>query len=87
MLVIDTLPDAFPDAVGAKVTVNVELAPGFILVGMFRPLSVNPVPVTDAFEIVRATLPVLVTVIACGVFPPTETFPKATVAGFADSWP
>ena len=63
LLVIDMLPDAAPVAVGAKVAVNVELASAFSVSGVLRPLSVNPVPEMDPFEIVTATLPLLVSVI------------------------
>lgn len=87
LLVRDTLPEALPVAVGAKLTVNVELAPAFSVRGALKPLRLNPVPDTDAFEIVRATLPVLLRVITCGSLPPTRTLPKATLPGLADNCP
>ena len=54
---------------------------------MTRPLTVKPVPVRFAWEIVRDALPELVSVTVCEPLLPTATEPKATVAGLAPSWP
>jgi hypothetical protein len=43
----------------------------------------KPVPLTVACEIVTLAFPVLVSVIACELFVPTATFPKATLLGLA----
>jgi len=53
-------PLVWPLVFGAKVTVNVMLAPGLKLRGGLRPLKPNPLPVTLALEIVMAELPALV---------------------------
>lgn len=87
LLVIDTLPDAAPVAVGLKVAVNVVFAPAFTVCGVLRPLMVNPVPETDPFDMVTATLPLLVSVISCAPLLPTNTLPKATGEGLAANWP
>ena len=87
MLVIDMLPDAAPAAVGLNVAVNVEFEPAFNVSGVVKPLSINPVPETDPFETVTATVPLFVRVIVCALLLPTNTFPKATGKGLADSCP
>jgi hypothetical protein len=87
LLVIDTLPDTFPAAVGAKVTANAVLAPAFNVTGVLNPLREKAAPTTDALEMATGTPPVLVRVIVCGALPPTNTLPKETFAGLADSWP
>jgi hypothetical protein len=85
LLVIDTLPDTFPAAVGAKVTVNAVFAPAFKVTGRLNPLREKPAPETDAFEMATGTLPIFVRVIVCGALPPTNTLPKETFVGLADS--
>src|ERR1700751_2370740 len=46
------LPLAVPVAIGAKVTVNDVLCPAARVIGSESPTRLNPVPVTDADEIV-----------------------------------
>ena len=57
-----TFPLAAPLVVGANRTVKDVLCPAFKVSGTVRPLILNPVPLTDAAEIVTADPPVLVTV-------------------------
>ena len=55
------VPLALPAAVGVKVTLKLAVAPAARLSGVLIPLSVNPLPLTVAEEIVTAVPPVLVT--------------------------
>jgi hypothetical protein len=59
---IDTVPLDEPAAVGAKVTVKVTLCPVFSVVGTVKPLRVNPLPLTEAADMVTAVPPVFVNV-------------------------
>ena len=61
LLVIETLPVALPAVVGAYVTVNCLLAPALTDVGAVR-LVVKPEPEIVAAVMVRAALPLFVTV-------------------------
>jgi|ERR1700728_196914 len=45
LLIIDTLPVALVEVVGANVTVKVAVWPGVMLAGALHPVSVKPVPV------------------------------------------
>ena len=55
--------------------------------GKVRPLSVKPVPLADAAEIVRLDPPELVKVSVRVFELPTTTFPKLKLAGFGAIWP
>jgi len=79
LLVIETLPEALPAAVGANCTANVVPSPGFSVSGTGRPERVNPVPEALATEMVSATFPEFVSVMFCDVLLPTLTFPKLTL--------
>jgi len=79
---IVTVPLAAPVVVGANFTVNVVLCPAFTVSGVLMPLSVNPIPLIVADEIVTFDPPVLVTVADRDWFDPTVTFPKLRVVGF-----
>jgi hypothetical protein len=61
LLVIETLPVALPSVVGAYVTVNCLLVPALTDVGAVR-LIVKPEPEIVAAVMVRAALPLFVTV-------------------------
>jgi hypothetical protein len=75
LLTIETLPDAAPAAVGAKVAVNDALLPALMVIGIVPPLTANPVPVAVAWVTVRAPLPEFVKVIVWGTLLPTATLP------------
>ena len=60
--VMITLPLAEPDAPGANFTVNEVFWPAFNVRGVDKPLKVNPLPFTEAAEMVRLLLPVFVRV-------------------------
>jgi hypothetical protein len=61
--VIVTVPLALPDAWGANETVHVVLCEALRVRGVVMPLSLNPVPLTEACEILTATPVSLVSVI------------------------
>ncbi len=55
-------PLAAPLAVGANRTVKDVLCPAFSVTGTVRPLRLNPLPLTEADEMVSAVPPALVSV-------------------------
>ena len=57
-----TLPLAAPLVVGANSTVKEVLCPAFNVTGTVSPLRLNPLPLTEAAEMVRAVPPTLVRV-------------------------
>ena len=60
--VMITLPLAAPAATGANFTVNEVLWLAFKVRGSVSPLKLNPLPLTEAAEMVTLVLPVLVRV-------------------------
>jgi len=62
VLTTETLPEALPVTVGAKVAVKLVLWPAVRVRGSERPLMLNPVPVTVACETVTLPVPLLVRV-------------------------
>ena len=58
LLVNEMDPFTVPAVLGAKVTLNVVLEPTFMFAGTVRPLMLNPVPDTVAWEIVNVAVPV-----------------------------
>jgi hypothetical protein len=78
-------PVAAPDALGANRMVNVTLCPRFRLRGRFNPVTLNPVPVTVALEIVTGELLELVRVAYCDCVAPTCTLPKLRLDGLEAS--
>jgi len=55
-------PLAAPLAVGANSTVKDVLCPALNVIGTVRPFRLNPLPLTEAAEMVSAVPPVLVNV-------------------------
>jgi hypothetical protein len=86
LLVMVMLPVALPADVGANAAVKVAFVPALIVAGTERPLMLNPVPEAVAAEMVRAALPVLVSIMVCVELLPTATLPKLTLAGLIVSW-
>jgi hypothetical protein len=87
LLVIETLPVAAPEVVGANFAVNDVLAPALSVIGSVGiPLMLNPVPDTLAREIVTAAVPPFVKAIVCVLLLPTPTLPKLALDGLAPSW-
>jgi hypothetical protein len=89
LLVSEIEPVTAPAVPGAKTALNVVLEPAGIVIGALRPLMLNPVPTTVAFEITRLDVPLLVKLIVCELLVPVETFPKPAVFGMAliSAWP
>ena len=58
-----------------------QVWPAATLNGAVTPLNEKPDPVTEMFEMFNATLPVLVTVIACELVTPVTTLPKLMLVG------
>lgn len=75
LLTVATLPVAPVAEVGVKVAVTLALLPALIVIGKLKPLTLKPAPVAFTWEIVRAALPGLDSVIVWFALPPTETLP------------
>jgi len=58
LLTSETDPETAPALAGPNATVNVLLAPAAIVAGAARPVMLNPVPDTVAWEIVNVAFPV-----------------------------
>ena len=85
--VMVTAPLALPLASGAKATVKVVLCEAFRVNGVVTPLSWNPAPLTDAWEISTLAPPLLVSVTVCACLAPTITLPKSSLRELSTSWP
>ena len=81
MLTIEMPPDTAPVTVGAKMAENETLLPALIVIGILAPLMLNPVPEDVAWVTVNAAFPAFVSVTVWDPLLPTETLPKATLAG------
>jgi hypothetical protein len=81
LLVMTTLPDALPVAVGANNTPNVVLCPAASVAGVFRPLTLNPDPLAAICAIVKAAAPVFVSVKLWDLLCPWTMLPKLKLAG------
>lgn len=86
LLVTETEPVSLPEAVGANVTVNEVVAPGFSVPAV-KPLSENPVPEALAAETETDAVPVFVSVTEVDFVLPTRTLPKLTLDGLAERAP
>jgi hypothetical protein len=80
-LVIVTLPELLPDAVGEYVTFNRLLAPGAIVLGVVRPETVNGLPLVEIEEMVRLEPPTLLTVKVPFTVVPTVALPRFRLVG------
>ena len=79
LLAIVTVPVAAPTTAGSNPTVSVAVWPGFSVNGVLIPDSENPAPVIETPLIVRAAVPVDVTVTDCVAVVFSDCVPKATV--------
>jgi len=85
-LVRDTVPVAFPPAVGENMALKLALPPACRVKGRAIPLMLKAAPVTVAAVTVRGPdVPVLVTVTLWVLTLPRFTFPKLMVVGLATS--
>jgi hypothetical protein len=85
LLTTDTLPVAFPAAVGANATFSVIDWLGARIVPGAMPLALNPEPATVTVEIVTFELPLFISVAPKELLFPTFTLPKFKLVGFAPS--
>ncbi len=77
LLVIVNVPLAAPATVGSKPTMKVAVWPGFSVSGVLIPDSEKPAPVTETPLIVKAAVPVDVTVTGWLVAVFSRSVPKA----------
>jgi hypothetical protein len=85
LLLIETLPDALPGAVGANSALKVLNCPGARDNGKVNPLMPKPAPVTLPCERLKMAVPELVKVTVWAFVVPTATFPKLTLLGVIES--
>lgn len=86
-VVIVTLPDTLPAAVGANTALRVTVAAAFKVNGVVIPFTLKPVPVTAITEIGTDVDPVLLKMMAFVLLLPVLTLPKLTDVGFACNCP
>jgi hypothetical protein len=85
--VIVTFPLAAPVVVGAKLTLNEVLCPAVSVIGSVRPVKLNPVPLTDAAEIVTLVPPLLTRASGWLLLVPTVTLPSPMLLGLGERLP
>jgi hypothetical protein len=86
-VVIVTVPDALPAAVGANTALSVAVAAGFNIRGAVIPFTLKPDPLTAMLEIWMAAVPVLLKTMGFVELLPMLTLPKLTDVGFACNCP
>lgn len=86
LLATDTLPPAALAAVGANLTVNEVVAPGFSVPAV-KLVTENPAPEAVAEDTETFPVPLFVSVTVLDPLLPTRTVPKLMLAGFAESPP
>lgn len=85
-LELTMMPPITPTAdCGVNTALKVTLAPELRSSGKLSPVILNPVPLTEACEIVTLVPPVFVNESIKVWVPPTCTLPKVRLAGFAMS--
>ena len=77
------MPLAAPEEVGVKLTLKLALWPAFKVIGAEIPLTLNPLPLAVAAEIVTAVPPLFVTVSGKLWLLPTVTVPKLRLVALA----
>ncbi len=85
LLLIETLPDALPAAVGTNCALKALDCPGARENGKVNPLILKPAPVTLPCVILKLAVPELVKVTVWALAVPTATFPKLTLLGVIES--
>jgi|SRR5208283_3553222 len=85
VLVMVTLPVRLLAVAGSNVTVKEVDPPAARASGSVGAVAVNPVPVSEIWEMDRLALPEFVKVTVCVVLVPVATFPKLREAGVAES--
>ena len=84
-LLMVTDPEYVLAVAGANVTCNVTLAPAAKVYGVVIPLTLKPVPLAAAAEMVALALPVLLMVRGLVEVVPAVMLPKAMLVGLAAS--
>jgi hypothetical protein len=87
LLLIVTLPVTLPEAVGLNPTVKLDVCAAASVSGSEIPLSLKPVPLTVALEIVRPAVPVFFICTVCEFVVPFATVPKLTLDGVVATVP
>lgn len=85
LLLIETVPDAPPGAVGANCALKVVDCPGARESGKVSPLMPKPAPVALPCKILKLAVPEFVKVTDWALAVPTITFPKLTLLGVIES--
>jgi hypothetical protein len=85
LLAILILAVSLPTAVGANTTLNVAVFPAATVAGIGMPLTLKLAPLSPICEIVKAAVPVFVTVKLCDFVCPSTTLPKLKLAGETDN--
>jgi hypothetical protein len=86
-VVIVTLPDASPPAVGANTAFRVALAAPFNVKGVVIPFTLKPVPLTAIIDIGTDVVPGLFKMIDFVLLLPMLKLPKLTDVGFTSNRP
>lgn len=79
VLAIVNVPDAAPTVVGVNATLTVAVCPGWSVAGSAADDTRNPLPVSVAELITRATDPFDVSVTSCVAVSPRSTLPNVTL--------
>ena len=80
---IVALPGTVAVDVGVNVTLSVTVCPAAITSPACTPVAVNPAPEILKLDTVTLELPLFVSVTFCELLPPTATFVKVRLDGFA----
>lgn len=80
LLAIEIVPEALPEAVGAKTALKLVPCPAAKVTGKLIPFQLNPLPAAVMEEIVSAAVPEFVTLTACAALLPSVTLPKLMFA-------
>ena len=87
LLLIVTLPVTLPEVVGLNPTVKLDVCAAASVSGSEIPLSLKPVPLTVAAEIVTLVPPVFFSCTDCELVVPFATVPKLTLDGMVATVP
>ena len=87
LLTMEMLPLAFPAEVGANFAVNDVPCPAFSVIGVAKPLMLNPAPEALAEDTTTLAVPVFVNVTATETVAPMTKLPKLMLPGLALSRP
>ena len=86
-LTTETLPEAFPETVGANLTLRVATWEALSVNGAVAPLTLKLLPVAVTLLTFTATVPVFFRVIVCDELLPRDTLEKLKLPGVAVSCP